>query len=517
MRLLRRLEPLLLPAVAALAVAALAGLPLALLAGNLVLGEGVASVLGHASTWKLLGRSLALAAAVTAGSLALGAPLGVLCGRTDLPGRRTVWLLHAFPMLLPPFLIVLGAFHLLGRQGILGGETTAHLLFSDLGLGAVLVLVFAPVVTTLVAVAAQGVDPSLEEAGRVVARPLTVLFRIVLPATRPALALGAILVFSLAFAELGVPLFLRREVYPAAVFARLGGVGFAPGEAMALSLPLAPLALALVLLERRWCGRRSFAVLGLRGGERAKLPLGRWRAPAGAAGLVVAALAVAPLATLFGRAAAGGGFAALAGWLGDSVWNSVAAGLATAALTTALGVVVGYELVRGGRLGAVLDGLLLFTFLLPAAVLGVGLIAAWNRPAVAGVYGSMAILVLAASARYGVVAVRGCAVAFGQSSPRLVEAARVHGVGYLRRLLRLVVPAHRRGVAAAFLLTFVFVMRDLETAVILYPPGGEPLTVRIFTLEANGPEPVVAALATLHVALTAAAVALGWRLLRRPR
>jgi iron(III) transport system permease protein len=42
---------------------------------------------------------------------------------------------------------------------------------------------------------------------------------------------------------------------------------------------------------------------------------------------------------------------------------------------------------------------------------------------------------------------------------------------------------------------------------LVYPPGGETLPVRIFTLEANGPEPSVAALALFHVALTAVVLA----------
>jgi iron(III) transport system permease protein len=72
-----------------------------------------------------------------------------------------------------------------------------------------------------------------------------------------------------------------------------------------------------------------------------------------------------------------------------------------------------------------------------------------------------------------------------------------------------------RGIAGTFLLALIFALRDLETAVLYYPPGRQPLTVRIFTLEANGPPGVVAALAVLHVALTLAALALGAVLLRR--
>ena len=71
--------------------------------------------------------------------------------------------------------------------------------------------------------------------------------------------------------------------------------------------------------------------------------------------------------------------------------------------------------------------------------------------------------------------------------------------------------------AAAWLLAFVFCLRDLETAVLFYPPGSAPLTVRILTLEANGPEAVVAALALIHAALVAGALAVGGVVLRGRR
>jgi iron(III) transport system permease protein len=108
-----------------------------------------------------------------------------------------------------------------------------------------------------------------------------------------------------------------------------------------------------------------------------------------------------------------------------------------------------------------------------------------------------------------VIGVRTLAVVVSQSAPQLEEAAAVSGAGFLRRLTRIVAPMHARGLAFAWLLALVFCLRDLETAVMYYPPAGEPTTVRIFTLEANGPEAVVAALASAHVAITAAVLVLG--------
>jgi iron(III) transport system permease protein len=154
-------------------------------------------------------------------------------------------------------------------------------------------------------------------------------------------------------------------------------------------------------------------------------------------------------------------------------------------------------------------------FVTPAVLLGIGLIALWNRPATAFVYGGIGIIVVGYIGRYAVVGLRTLTIIIAQSSPHLEESAAAAGAGYLRRLTRIVAPLHWRGLLAAWLLALVFCLRDFETAVLFYPPGGEPLTVRIFTLEANGPEAVVAALAVVQTAVTAGALAIGGVLLWR--
>jgi iron(III) transport system permease protein len=183
-----------------------------------------------------------------------------------------------------------------------------------------------------------------------------------------------------------------------------------------------------------------------------------------------------------------------------------------------LAIVLGHALARGSTIARLLDQALLFAFFVPSAVLGVGVVSAWNRPATTLVYGTAVVLVLGFVGRYGVLGVRAFAASSSRTSPSYEDAARVAGHGYAARLLRIVVPMQLLGVLAAFSLTLVFCLRDLETCVLFYPPGGEPLTVRIFTLEANGPPRIVAGLAVLHVAVTGLvllAVVAGFRRLAR--
>ena len=514
-RAIRRNESRLILAGAALLLAATALLPLLHLIADIAHDFRALALLGSGRVWLLLGRSLLLAAATTLLALFIGVPLGLLVGRMDVPGRRTLWLIHAFPIFLPPFLIALGWFHLFGSRGFLGGEGSASVFFSEAGLVAVLALTFAPIVTSLLALGLEGIDASLEEAALLVARPSRVARSILLPAVWPALALAAIIVFTLAFSELGVPMFLRVDVFPAAVFARLGGVDYAPGEALALVLAPLPIAALLFWLERRFVSRRSFALVGLRGRAKQPIALGRWRTPLGVVAWAVAFVSAAPIVALGLRVANSGSALAFADWAERAPYNSLLSAALAATAMTLIGLVVGHGTARGSRFAALLDAIAVLAFLAPSAVLGVGLIGVWNRPVSSFVYGTVIILVIGYCARYAVVAIRVVASNVSQMPVDLERAAATSGAGFGRRLLRIVLPLNARAVGFAWLLALIFCLRDLETAVLFYPPGGEPLPVRILTLEANGPEPVVAGLALLHVGMTALVLAAGAALLTR--
>jgi iron(III) transport system permease protein len=483
--------------------------PLAKLFGELIREPAGLRLWAAAQSWRLFGGSLLLAAAVTSVALLLGVPLGVLFGRSDVVGRRSAWLVHAIPMFLPPFIPALGWVHLLGAR--------STWLFNAAGLVFVLGLTLSPIASSLVALGVMNVDASLEEVARTSARTFRVATRVLLPCAAHAIALAGLAVFALAFSEVGVPMFLRVDAFSAAVFARVGGVGYAPGEAFALAFPVLIAALGLVAAERSTLAARSYAAFGLRSSTLRPLELGRWRGPVTFGCWIAAAISAAPLSALAVRAASAGGVSAVLGWAGRAPANGVLAAAAAATVIVATGLVVGHAAARGDRVASWLDALVTLAFLTPACVLGAGLVSVWNRPATEVVYSTFAIIVLGFVARYAVLGVRIVASVVAQLPVELERAAAVSGAGYLRTLGRIVAPLGARGIALAWFVVLVFCLRDFETVALFYPPGLEPLSVRIFTLEANGPSSVVAALALLHTVITASLLALAGIWLRRTR
>src|SRR5262245_34799476 len=62
-----------------------------------------ASLFASAQPWSLLLRSLGVGGIATAIAVVIGWPAGVLCERTDLPGRDLFTLLLALPFVLPTY------------------------------------------------------------------------------------------------------------------------------------------------------------------------------------------------------------------------------------------------------------------------------------------------------------------------------------------------------------------------------------------------------------------------------
>jgi iron(III) transport system permease protein len=188
---------------------------------------------------------------------------------------------------------------------------------------------------------------------------------------------------------------------------------------------------------------------------------------------------------------------------GGSVGRSFAFAALGATLIVLFGLLIGY----GTTTGALRQGteiITLFLFALPGPVLGIGLISLWNRPATNGIYGTPAILLLGFLAQYVVLGVWVTRAALATIPRSMEEAAAVAGAGWGRRLATIAMPLAWKGLVGAWLLAFLFCFRDTGIAMVVYPPGKDTLTIRLFTMMANGRPEVIAALCMLILVSVAA-------------
>src|SRR5262249_40658824 len=81
------------------------------------------------------------------------------------------------------------------------------------------------------------------------------------------------------------------------------------------------------------------------------------------------------------------------------------------------------------------------------------------------------------------------------------EAAEVAGASWPRTFVRIVLPQIRTGLAAAWVVAFIFAFGELGATVLVTPPGESTLPVRIYTIIANTPASEVAALALMQAGI----------------
>lgn len=496
---------------------ALAGvLPLAVVFGQSLIADGAVSLrlyralLSSPQEWRLLGRSALLAGLVALGAAALGGPLGLFLAKTDVPGRAAWTALFTVPLLVPPYIYAIGWFYVLGRGGLVGAvlgpaaaARTSSLFFGLPGCVGVLSVTFMPVIMLLTVAFAAAVPPRLEEAARLVAGWPAVLSRITVPLAVPGLALGALLVFLLALGEFGVPMFLRYDVYAVESYTQFSAF-YDAEAATAAALPLALIALLLLALERRFLGVtvRPLPILAPTS-KALRLSLGR--GPGVAALLVLSLglfLVALPLGALANQAGSGVALAEAVRRGGDALARSLGFAAAGATALTALGFLLGYLAWRRALPGwRLVDAATILLFALPSIIIGIGLVTVWNRPATSFIYATPLIVVLGYVAKYTALTSRAMASALAQLSPSIEEAARLVGAGWFRRTGRIIVPLVGRGLAVAWLVGFLFCLRDVGLTMMVYPAGYDTLPVRTFTLMANGPPALIAALCVLMAAV----------------
>ncbi len=460
--------------------------------------------------WTLFGHSLTLSSLAALFGTAIGVPLGVVLGKTDLPLKHLFVILFTLPLLLPPYLLAVAWSAVLGREGWLsdmaGGSLAAVSSAWLFGLGGcvlVLTTVFTPVAMLLTIAYLKTIDPRLEEAGRLVARWPRVLFGITLPMIRPGLAWATLLIFLLAIGEFSVPMTLRYDVFPVEILTQFSAF-YDFGAATTAAVPLALLPVTVLIGEELFSGPPRGAMRGFMGaaeGSLIRLGVARigWCL---AVGLIAAVLVVLPLSGLLLQTSHVDYIDAL-DRAGDSLLRSLLYAACGATLLTLLGFFCGYLVhTRALRAWRWVDFLTLFLLVLPSPVIGIGLIGLWNRPATDWIYGTPMMILLGYLAQYLALTSRTTAAALAQIPAAMDEAAAVTGAGWFRRLFLITVPLTRPGLLAAWLIAYIFCLRDTGIAMLVYPPGHDTLPVRILTLMANSPEGLVAALCVLMMMAT---------------
>jgi iron(III) transport system permease protein len=526
-----------------LAVCVLLALPvLAVAASWLAFDAAAWAILAHQARTVLpgyVGQSLVLALGVGAGVALLGGATAAAVGLFQFPGRRVFEWALLLPLAMPAYVLAYAYTDFLQPSGALQAwlrEATGArgALWPDVrslpGAVVLFVLCLYPYVYLLTRAALGERAVQLMEAARLLgAAPGRRVREVALPLARPALAAGVALALMETLADYGVGAYFGLATFSTGIYKAWLVMGDRIAAAQLATMLLAVVAL-LLWLERRAQARLRFSASRTGAAHAADarlLPLSG-RAATGAwllcalPVLLGFVLPVAVLLKLLWGEAVHGEFglplARFAQWSLNSLQLAALAALLAAALAFALGAALR---ARSDRLLTLATRTVALGYAVPGAVIAVGILlplgaaqARWPQaPVAALVTGSLLGLVLAYLVRFSAVALQSVEAGYARLPASIDDTARMLGAGRVRVLRELHLPLLKRSLAAAALLVFVDVMKELPATLVLRPFDSDTLAVVAYNLarderlaEAALPSLAIVAVGLLPVLLLARAL-----------
>ncbi len=474
-------------------------------------GNGrVIADLGDVHRLGILGRSLLIAlCAATAGTLfGLVPGYAALCEQGH---RRSVLVLAmAFPLLIPPFVHALSWIALFDWFGVsLSGFWPTVLI---------LALCFSPVAALLTFAGLLNVQGSMSDAAFLARPPLAVFRRIHVRLIEPHLWTAFLLIALFSLSDYGVPSLLRVNTYPVVVFSEFAAYYDLRGAIMS-AWPYFVLPAVALMLWRCRVERRLFETV--QGQSELAGPRGPiagspfWRM-----GFVVffTFAALLPIASLV--VTAGGASSYVSAWrtTDTQLLRSLGFAVLSASVMTMIAIVVSSGLRASSKVPRLIQD---YTSLLPIGVpgtlYGVGLIALWNHPGTAAVYGSAVMLVFLYLSRFSPFAIRALLVGHEQIGRDILDAARLSEASNARIVRRIVLPLVAPSAVAGWCLCTVLCLRELSGTLLVSPPGAETLAVRIYSLYHYGAGRLVAALSLILVGTSIGVLAMAMLLAKKVR
>ena len=469
-------------------------------------------------SWTLLIHSLGVGTGATVLALVVGFAIA-MAAAASARWRGTILACAAASLAMPPFLAANAWLDLTADWRATGAPETVAL--RSLPMTAwVLATLLWPITTFLVLGAWSKLRTEHLEAEPLM-RGGRLVRRLLLPAASGELGIAAVTTLALALANFTVPTLFQVRVFTEEFWIRFN-TQFDTLDALRAAWPLLLLPLALLVLMRgrdlMWLRRRPAVDADLLARQ-----LGGWQPVAAVVTVLWTASGLGfPLAKLsFAKRT----WTELPGAIdagGNALTNSVVAAAGTATLLTALSLISAGRTADGPGpgssrlvrwLGQAVSGAGWIVFLLPGVVLGVALIWVFNRPVLDGLYHSTGIVLTSLAVRHFAPARALVQQAAASIDTELADAARSAGGGRWRVFKDVLWPQMRGGVAAAWYAVYLLCLWDVETVVLIQPPGGETLALRIFNLLHYGHAAQVNALCVVMLGLAVAPLAVGyvWR------
>ncbi|UTE73339.1 iron ABC transporter permease [Rossellomorea marisflavi] len=444
-------------------------------------------------------------------SAIIGVPLAFIFNRYDFPGRGFFSTAAIMPIVLPSLVGVMAFMFLYGETGLVPNaiKDLFHLDEVPFKIGGVSGILIVHAYTMYVyfymtvSAAINKIDPSLEEAAHNLgASRFSVFWKVTFPLLTPAIVAASLLVFMISMASFSAPFLLAggfRVLSLQIYFSKINGdMEVAATQSVILSI----VSISFLLFMRWYQNRKDYRMaskgIGAHRSE-VKNPFMKWMLVA--TGILGVLILLLPHFTIL-----------LLSLVPDGTWtwqtypsvfnvenyrllfedpnifkplkNSLILSFIATAGNLVFGVLTSYLLVKRRFVGkGFVDVLVMIPWALPATVIGMNLIFAFNEPSIFSfgniLVGTFWILPLAYFVRHIPLVVRSTNAALEQLDDSIEEAARSLGAKWFYTFRKVILPIIMPGVLAGTLLAFVESVGEFPTSVLLYTISNRPISIEI--------------------------------------
>ena len=467
---------------------------------------------------------------VTLVTLLLGIPFAYFYSFFQLKGAKFLFVVSILCCMSAPFIGAYSWIMLLGRNGVITVFLKNALgirLGSIYGFGGILMvqaLKFFPLVFVYMNGAFKSIDNTLLEASaNMGCTGVKRFFTVIMQLSMPTILAAALLVFMRAFADFGTPLLIGEgyRTFPVEIYNQyLGENGTDHNFAAAISV-IAIIVTAVVFFIQQWATNKfSFSINALHPVQKRK--------PKGFSGVLMyiycyglIALAFLPqiyIVYLSFRNCDGAvfkpGFSlgnyekAVKKLLVRSIENTMIFGVVSLALIILFAILIAYLVVRRPNpLNHTIDTLSMMPYIMPGSIIGIALVIAFGKQPFA-LTGTMAIMIIALVIRRMPYTIRS-ATATLQSIPISTEEASISlGAGKLKTFLTVTAPMMGNGILSGAVLSWVAIVTELSSAIILYNNKTITLTMSTYAAISRGNDGLACAFAAILTVLTAVSLIL---------
>lgn len=456
-----------------------------------------------------LGNSFKVSLCATAITMMIGVPMAYLYNAYEVKGRNFLQVMIILCSMSAPFLGAYAWVLLLGRGGVI--TKLVKTLFgiklpSIYGFGGILLALSTkmfPLVFMYVSGAMKNIDNTLLEASsNMGCKGIKRFIKVVIPLCMPSILASALMVFMRSFADFGTPRMIGEgyKTFPVLIYTEyLGEVGTNYNFAAAMAV-IAVLITTVVFLLQKWTSNKfSFSMSALHPIERKKAkPVGNFFIHLFLYGMV----AVSYLPNLYlifysfhntsktGNIIKPGyslmNYENILPDLGTSIWNTVRICGGALIVVILMAMLISYLVVRRKNVvNGVIDTMSMIPYIIPGSVIGIAMVMGFNSGAIV-LTGTAWIMVIAMCIRRMPYTIRSSVAILQQIPMSIEEASASLGANKFKTFWKITVPMMFNGVAAGAIMTWVTLITELSSSVILYSSKTITLNLLVYTYVLGG-------------------------------